>query len=194
MFHCVAGAGIPGPPFRTLMMLTFVLEYTGACFGYCGIFIQGKSHCTRSGDEMWWDYQDIRKSGCGKCGTKHWGDGCMPPSITCGDVRHVNIREHQRLHAVSILAERGSKQSLQAEQMIILFRSLDTCNFFPFFSSFSFFLLESLCLLTHRNLPPLISERRTPSGTNSCNSFDPLPMKYLPQGKVHSFNVAVIGA
>jgi hypothetical protein len=26
---------------------------------------------------MWWDYQDIRKSGCKKCGTKHWGDGCM---------------------------------------------------------------------------------------------------------------------
>ncbi|KAH6640172.1 hypothetical protein F5144DRAFT_609227 [Chaetomium tenue] len=54
----------------------------GACSnifgGYgCGIFIQGKSHCVRTGNQMWWDYQDIRKSGCQKCSTKHWGDGCM---------------------------------------------------------------------------------------------------------------------
>ncbi|KAI9167996.1 hypothetical protein HJFPF1_04140 [Paramyrothecium foliicola] len=62
-------------------------RFTGTCSKYaigglgtqpgCGIFIQGKSHCARSGNEMWWDYQHIRSNGCGKCGTKHWGDGCM---------------------------------------------------------------------------------------------------------------------
>ncbi|KAH6843424.1 hypothetical protein B0I37DRAFT_418525 [Chaetomium sp. MPI-CAGE-AT-0009] len=55
---------------------------TGACSsifgGYgCGVFIQGKSHCARTGNQIWHDYQDIRKNKCGKCGTKHWGDGCM---------------------------------------------------------------------------------------------------------------------
>ncbi|KAH6693628.1 hypothetical protein F5X68DRAFT_247988 [Plectosphaerella plurivora] len=57
-------------------------RFTGACEqivqGYgCGVFIQGKSHCARTGNEMWWDYQDIRNNGCRVCGTKHWGDGCM---------------------------------------------------------------------------------------------------------------------
>ncbi|KAF6838782.1 hypothetical protein CPLU01_02315 [Colletotrichum plurivorum] len=55
---------------------------TGACSnifgGYgCGVFIQGKSHCARTGNQMWWDYQDIRKNNCRVCGSKHWGDGCL---------------------------------------------------------------------------------------------------------------------
>ncbi|KZL86276.1 hypothetical protein CI238_09148 [Colletotrichum incanum] len=55
---------------------------TGACSnifgGYgCGIFIQGKSGCARTGNQMWWDYQDIRNNNCRVCGSKHWGDGCL---------------------------------------------------------------------------------------------------------------------
>ncbi|KAI3558673.1 hypothetical protein CABS01_07360 [Colletotrichum abscissum] len=55
---------------------------TGACSnifgGYgCGVFIQGKSGCARTGNQMWYDYQDIRANGCRVCGSKHWGDGCL---------------------------------------------------------------------------------------------------------------------
>ncbi|KAI1453961.1 hypothetical protein F4805DRAFT_340286 [Annulohypoxylon moriforme] len=53
----------------------------GVCHGKatdfgCGIIIQGPSHCVRSGNDMWWDYQEIRQSGCHHCGHKYWGDGC----------------------------------------------------------------------------------------------------------------------
>ncbi|KAI6080396.1 hypothetical protein F4821DRAFT_59623 [Hypoxylon rubiginosum] len=44
----------------------------------CGILIQGPSNCTRTGNEMWIDYQDIRKGGCHHCGHKYWSDwGCV---------------------------------------------------------------------------------------------------------------------
>ncbi|KAK4183811.1 hypothetical protein QBC35DRAFT_393061 [Podospora australis] len=42
----------------------------------CRIHIQGHRNCTRTGNQIWEDYQDIRESGCQVCGTKHWGDGC----------------------------------------------------------------------------------------------------------------------
>ncbi|KAI1206668.1 uncharacterized protein F4807DRAFT_469917 [Annulohypoxylon truncatum] len=53
----------------------------GVCHGKatdfgCGIIIQGPSHCVRSGNDMWWDYQEIRQWGCHHCGHKYWGDGC----------------------------------------------------------------------------------------------------------------------
>ncbi|EXL58562.1 hypothetical protein FOCG_02072 [Fusarium oxysporum f. sp. radicis-lycopersici 26381] len=50
---------------------------TGTCQGACGIFIQGRSTCARTGNQIWYDYQDIRRSGCRICGSKHWGDGCL---------------------------------------------------------------------------------------------------------------------
>ncbi|KAK4185498.1 hypothetical protein QBC35DRAFT_476314 [Podospora australis] len=56
--------------------------HTGACSANfastgCGVFIQGKSHCARTGNQIWHDYQEIRNNGAKKCGSKHWGDGCM---------------------------------------------------------------------------------------------------------------------
>ncbi|KAI1021803.1 hypothetical protein LB505_008864 [Fusarium chuoi] len=50
---------------------------TGTCQGNCGIFIQGRSTCARTGNQIWYDYQDIRRNGCRICGSKHWGDGCL---------------------------------------------------------------------------------------------------------------------
>ncbi|KAM0329547.1 hypothetical protein ACHAQA_004856 [Verticillium albo-atrum] len=50
-------------------------DIDGARRGNCKIFIAGPSACTRTGNEMWYDYQDLRKEGsCGKCGSKHWGN------------------------------------------------------------------------------------------------------------------------
>lgn len=38
----------------------------------------GGKNCQITGDEMWNAYQDIRKiGGCTKCGSKHFGDGCL---------------------------------------------------------------------------------------------------------------------
>ncbi|XXH02736.1 hypothetical protein Hte_009121 [Hypoxylon texense] len=54
----------------------------GECSGLatdfgCGILIQGPTNCTRTGNDMWWDYQEIRSSGCHHCGHKYWSDwGC----------------------------------------------------------------------------------------------------------------------
>jgi hypothetical protein len=45
----------------------------------CKVYVQGKG-CSLSGDDMWAAYQDLKDvkiSGCKKCGTKHFGDGCM---------------------------------------------------------------------------------------------------------------------
>ncbi|KAM7194055.1 hypothetical protein V8F20_008151 [Naviculisporaceae sp. PSN 640] len=58
------------------------LTKVGACGGWgtfgCAIFIQGDDSCNRTGNQLWWDYQDIRSVGhCSKCGTKHWYPGCM---------------------------------------------------------------------------------------------------------------------
>ena len=52
-----------------------------AGFG-CSVKIRGKDQdgkdCTITGNEMWEAYQDIRNIGvCKKCGTKHFGNGCM---------------------------------------------------------------------------------------------------------------------
>ncbi|KAI3319363.1 hypothetical protein HD806DRAFT_539401 [Xylariaceae sp. AK1471] len=59
-------------------------QYSGACqsssggFAYgCGVFIQGKSTCARTGNDIWYDYQAIRSQGCRVCGSRHWGDGCL---------------------------------------------------------------------------------------------------------------------
>ncbi|KAI2605314.1 uncharacterized protein GGS25DRAFT_524831 [Hypoxylon fragiforme] len=55
--------------------------HQGVCHGLgtdygCGIVIQGGRHCVASGNQMWWDYQDIRDHGCHHCGHKYWGSGC----------------------------------------------------------------------------------------------------------------------
>ncbi|KAI0837999.1 hypothetical protein F5Y06DRAFT_287492 [Hypoxylon sp. FL0890] len=55
--------------------------HVGVCHGKhtdwgCAILIQGNRGCVRSGNDMWWDYQEIRKSGCHHCGHKYWRDGC----------------------------------------------------------------------------------------------------------------------
>lgn len=48
-------------------------KYDGAQRGNCKIFIAGHAGCHASGNKMWHDYQEIRRAGCAKCGTKHWG-------------------------------------------------------------------------------------------------------------------------
>ncbi|KAJ5326091.1 uncharacterized protein N7506_009193 [Penicillium brevicompactum] len=60
---------------------TDVNRLTGNCWGDqtrgCGVFIQGTG-CSISGNDMWNDYQNIRKiGGCKKCGTYHRGNGCL---------------------------------------------------------------------------------------------------------------------
>lgn len=52
---------------------------SGAQRGNCKIFIQGPSICKRSGNQMWYDYQNIRAHNCARCGTKKWepNDLCM---------------------------------------------------------------------------------------------------------------------
>ncbi|KAI0853595.1 hypothetical protein F5Y00DRAFT_270758 [Daldinia vernicosa] len=55
--------------------------HLGTCHGVgtdfgCAILIQGPPSCVRSGNDIWWDYQDIRKHGCHHCGHKRWGKGC----------------------------------------------------------------------------------------------------------------------
>ncbi|KAL4805129.1 Spherulation-specific family 4-domain-containing protein [Aspergillus unguis] len=55
---------------------------SGNCWGDqtrgCGVFIQGDSSCTISGNDMWDAYQDIRNiGGCTKCGSFHRDDGCL---------------------------------------------------------------------------------------------------------------------
>ncbi|KAL2204874.1 hypothetical protein CC79DRAFT_922150 [Sarocladium strictum] len=52
-------------------------EEDGARNSNCKIFIAGPAACKRSGNEMWYDYQDLKNSemgGCGRCGSKHWGN------------------------------------------------------------------------------------------------------------------------
>jgi hypothetical protein len=51
----------------------------------CSVQIRGKNRdtggvCEISGDDMWKAYQDIKdssKGNCGKCGSKHFGNGCL---------------------------------------------------------------------------------------------------------------------
>ncbi|OTA82009.1 hypothetical protein M434DRAFT_37300 [Hypoxylon sp. CO27-5] len=55
--------------------------HLGACHGRgtdfgCAIVLEGSKECKRSGNDIWWDYQEIRKSGCHHCGHKRWGNGC----------------------------------------------------------------------------------------------------------------------
>jgi hypothetical protein len=59
---------------------------TGNCWGDqtrgCGVFIEGTStegkNCTISGNELWNDYQSIRKiCGCKKRGSFRRDDGCL---------------------------------------------------------------------------------------------------------------------
>ena len=45
----------------------------GARRGNCKIFIAGPRDCVRTGNQMWDDYQQIRKAKCARCGSKHWG-------------------------------------------------------------------------------------------------------------------------
>ncbi|KAK9778067.1 hypothetical protein AB5N19_02550 [Seiridium cardinale] len=58
----------------------------------CGVFVKGDTDCTRSGNQLWHDYQDIRNSGADKCGNKHWGDGCWTTIdyvSACGQIKEV---------------------------------------------------------------------------------------------------------
>ncbi|KAI1472374.1 uncharacterized protein F4812DRAFT_464478 [Daldinia caldariorum] len=55
--------------------------HLGACHGLgadfgCAILVEGNPKCVRSGNDLWWDYQEIRKNGCHHCGHKYWGKGC----------------------------------------------------------------------------------------------------------------------
>ncbi|OBT64466.1 hypothetical protein VE03_05358 [Pseudogymnoascus sp. 23342-1-I1] len=50
---------------------------TGNVAGFgCGVFVEGNSGCTMSGNAIWWAYQDIRNSGCQICGQADFGNGC----------------------------------------------------------------------------------------------------------------------
>ncbi|KAG2419319.1 hypothetical protein HFD88_004114 [Aspergillus terreus] len=58
------------------------INQSGNCWGDgtrgCGVFIQGDANCSISGNDMWDDYQNIRKiGGCKKCGSYHREDGCL---------------------------------------------------------------------------------------------------------------------
>jgi hypothetical protein len=70
----------------------------------------GNKNCVINGEDMWNTYQDIKnplKGGCKKCGTKHFGDGCMV-SIDyytgCGNVdsgslnRAIELEQDSDLH------------------------------------------------------------------------------------------------
>jgi len=48
-------------------------KFDGAQRGNCKIFIAGPRDCERTGNQMWYDYQEIRSHGCARCGSKHWG-------------------------------------------------------------------------------------------------------------------------
>lgn len=65
------------------------ISQSGNCWGNsvgdgCSVLVRGTDkqgrNCEISGDDMWHAYQDIKspqKGGCGKCGSKHFGNGCM---------------------------------------------------------------------------------------------------------------------
>lgn len=38
-----------------------------------GMTIEGPPHCKRTGNQIWYDYQDIKHYGCKSCGYKSWG-------------------------------------------------------------------------------------------------------------------------
>ncbi|KAH8203953.1 hypothetical protein TruAng_001895 [Truncatella angustata] len=46
----------------------------GAQRGHCKVFVAGPAACSKSGNSIWYDYQDIRSHGCNICGTKNWGN------------------------------------------------------------------------------------------------------------------------
>jgi len=57
---------------NTVLIRNDDLNY-GAQRGNCKIFIAGPRDCERTGNQMWYDYQEIRSHGCARCGSKHWG-------------------------------------------------------------------------------------------------------------------------
>ncbi|KAI0384479.1 hypothetical protein F5Y04DRAFT_277855 [Hypomontagnella monticulosa] len=59
-----------------------VCHGVGTDFG-CAIFVEGPANCTRSGNQIWWDYQEIRHSGCHHCGHKWWGNVCSTTIDYC---------------------------------------------------------------------------------------------------------------
>ncbi|RYO80068.1 hypothetical protein DL766_008322 [Monosporascus sp. MC13-8B] len=48
-------------------------KHDSAQRGRCKIFIAGPQDCIRTGNQMWNNYQEIRRHGCARCGSKHWG-------------------------------------------------------------------------------------------------------------------------
>src|SRR4051794_22921177 len=66
-----------------LLISTFIrTNYkNGNCYGDgasgCGVSLQG-TDCTISGNDIWFDYQNIRSiGGCKKCGSFHRKDKCL---------------------------------------------------------------------------------------------------------------------
>lgn len=49
---------------------------TGVCSGHCGLFVQG-TDCRYDGHTMLDAFNEIRGSGCKKCGSKRYLDGCQ---------------------------------------------------------------------------------------------------------------------
>lgn len=39
----------------------------------CSMYIEGPSHCKRTGNQVWWDYQAIKRYGCKSCGLRTFG-------------------------------------------------------------------------------------------------------------------------
>lgn len=39
----------------------------------CSMYIEGPEYCSRTGNAVWYDYQDIKMYGCKSCGLKKWG-------------------------------------------------------------------------------------------------------------------------
>lgn len=50
------------------------LKTRGSRFRGCSMYIEGADWCNRTGNEIWWDYQDMKRIGCESCGWRAWGD------------------------------------------------------------------------------------------------------------------------
>ncbi|KAM7214756.1 hypothetical protein V8F06_009828, partial [Rhypophila decipiens] len=70
----------------------------GARRGNCRVFIQGGAHCLHSGKQIWDDYQQIHGGHCEKCGSKHWGDGCMTSINYNYQLRYIELCGFSTVH------------------------------------------------------------------------------------------------
>lgn len=51
----------------------------------CQMWLEGPEHCKRTGNQVWWDWQDIHHYGCTICGKKTWGKRGECTTVVDGD-------------------------------------------------------------------------------------------------------------